>query len=58
MQTQNTISKLRRDIIALAKCFGMTFEESFDAISRIPKDIIETNNKRDSFIVDGVRTVE
>jgi len=50
--------KTPRDIIALAKCFGMTFEESFDAISRIPKDIIETNNKRDSFIVDGVRTVE
>ena len=50
--------KTPRDIIALAKCFGMTFEESFDAISRTPKDIIETNNKRDSFIVDGVRTVE
>jgi ribonuclease P/MRP protein subunit RPP1 len=50
--------KTPRDIIALAKCFGMTFEESFDAISRIPKNIIETNNTRDSFIVDGVRTVE
>ena len=50
--------KTPRDIIALAKCFGMTFEESFDAISRTPRDIIETNNKRDSFIVDGVRMVE
>jgi ribonuclease P/MRP protein subunit RPP1 len=47
-----------QDISALAKCFGMTFEESFDAISKTPMNIIETNNKRDSFIVDGVRTVE
>lgn len=50
--------KTPHDISALAKCFGMTFEESFDAISRTPQDIIETNNMRGSFIVDGVRTLE
>jgi ribonuclease P/MRP protein subunit RPP1 len=50
--------KTPQDISALAKCFGMTFEESFDAISRTPQDIIETNNMRSSFIVDGVRTLE
>ncbi|WP_223791226.1 ribonuclease P protein component 3 [Methanobacterium spitsbergense] len=46
------------DIFALAKCFGMTFEESFKAISITPRDIIETNNLRDYFIVEGVRTLE
>jgi len=47
-----------QDIFALARCFQMTFEELFDAISETPKEIIETNNARDSFIVDGVKTVE
>ncbi len=46
------------DIFALAKCFGMTFEESFKAISITPRDIIETNNLRDYFVVEGVRTLE
>ena len=49
--------KTPQDISALAKCFGMTFEESFDAISKTPQDIIETNDERDSFIIDGVRTI-
>ena len=49
--------KTPQDITALAKCFGMTFEESFDAISKTPQDIIETNDERDSFIIDGVRTI-
>ena len=49
--------KTPQDISALAKCFGMTFEESFDAISKTPQDIIETNDIRDSFIMDGVRTI-
>ncbi len=47
-----------QDITALSKCYQMTFEESFDAISKIPKEIIETNDVRNSFVVDGVRVVE
>ncbi len=47
-----------QDITALTKCFQMSFEESFDAISKIPQEIIEINEKRDSFVVDGVRIVE
>ncbi len=46
------------DITALSKCFKMSFEESFDAISKIPQEIIEINDLRDSFVVDGVRIVE
>ncbi len=46
------------DITALSKCFQMSFEESFDAISKIPQKIIEINDLRDSFVVDGVRIVE
>ncbi len=47
-----------QDMVALGGCFGMTPEEVFDAISTIPNAIIETNNIRDSFIVEGVKTVE
>ena len=47
-----------QDISAFARCFQMTFEESFDAISKTPLEIIKTNKARDSFIVDGVKTVE
>ena len=47
-----------QDITALSKCYQMTFEESFDAISKIPQEIIETNDVRNSFVVDGVRVVE
>jgi ribonuclease P/MRP protein subunit RPP1 len=46
------------DITALSKCFKMSFEESFNAISKIPQKIIEINDLRDSFVVDGVRIVE
>ena len=46
------------EISALARCFQMTIEESFDAISKTPQEIIKSCNARDSFIVDGVRTVE
>ena len=46
-----------QDIFALSHCFGMTMEESFDAVSTIPEHIIEKNDKRDSFIMDGVRTI-
>ena len=46
------------DILSLAKCFGMTFEECFKAISITPQNIIEKNNIRDKFIVEGVRTLE
>ncbi len=47
-----------QDITALSKCFQMSFEESFDAISKIPQEIIKTNDLRDSFVIDGVRIVE
>ncbi len=47
-----------QDITALSKCYQMSFEESFDAISKIPQKIIETNDVRNSFVVDGVRIVE
>lgn len=46
------------DIFALANCFGMTNEESFEALSSAPQHIIERNDQRDSFVVDGVKTVE
>jgi ribonuclease P/MRP protein subunit RPP1 len=46
------------DITALSKCFQMSFEESFDAISRTPQKIMEINDLRDSYVVDGVRIVE
>jgi hypothetical protein len=36
----------------------MSFEESFDSISKIPQDIIEINDLRDNFVVDGVRIME
>jgi pyrimidine operon attenuation protein/uracil phosphoribosyltransferase len=35
----------------------MTFEESLEAISKIPQQIIETNKLRDKFVVKGVKTV-
>ncbi len=47
-----------QDITALSKCFQMSFEESFDAISKIPQEIIEINDLRDNFVVDGVRIME
>jgi ribonuclease P/MRP protein subunit RPP1 len=46
-----------QDIFALAKCFGMTFEETYDALSTTPQNIFETNNIRASFVVDGVRKI-
>jgi ribonuclease P/MRP protein subunit RPP1 len=46
-----------QDLIALGKCFEMTPDEVFGAISTIPNKIIEANNSRDSFVVEGVRTV-
>ncbi len=60
--TNSAISKYDlinpQDITALAKCFKMTFEESFDAISRTPQKIIETNNLRDSYVSEGIRLVK
>lgn len=47
--------KSPRDIVALAKCFSMNVEESLHALSITPLNIIQTNNLRDKFIVDGVR---
>jgi ribonuclease P/MRP protein subunit RPP1 len=47
-----------QDITALSKCFQMSFEESFDSISKIPQDIIEINDLRDNFVVEGVRIME
>lgn len=45
------------DIFALSNCFGMTENESFEALSTIPKHIIDKNDERDNFVLDGVRTV-
>ena len=60
--TSNAISKYDlitpQDITALSKCFQMSFEESFDAISKTPQKIIEINDLRDSYVVEGVRIVE
>jgi ribonuclease P/MRP protein subunit RPP1 len=55
----NSLYDLRtpRDISALAICFQMTFEEFLEAISKIPQQIIETNEQRDKYIVNGVKTV-
>ena len=55
----NSIYDLRtpHDISALATCFQMTFEEFLEAISKIPQQIIETNEQRDKYIVNGVKTV-
>ena len=46
------------DIFALANCFGMTPKESFEALSTTPQQIIERNDQRENFVVDGVKTVE
>ncbi len=45
------------DIFALSNCFGMNENESLEALSIIPKHIIDKNDNRDNFFVDGVRTV-
>lgn len=59
--TSNSNSKydLRtpQDIIALSKCFGMTIEESYGAISTTPENIIEINDNRSIFVIDGVKTI-
>jgi ribonuclease P/MRP protein subunit RPP1 len=47
-----------QDIFALAKCFGMTDEETYDALSTTPQKIFEINDMRDSFVVAGVRKVD
>ena len=46
-----------QDIFALSNCFGMTFEETYEALSITPQNIFETNDMRDSFVADGVRKV-
>ena len=45
------------DIFALSNCFGMSENESFEALSTIPKHVIDRNDHRGNFVVDGVRTV-
>lgn len=45
------------DIFALSNCFGMTKNESFEALSTIPQHLIDKNDQRGNFVVDGVRTV-
>ena len=49
-----------REVIALAKCLGLTKEEALSAISTIPYDIISSNRKRrePGFIAEGVRVVK
>lgn len=43
------------DIASFSKCFSMTTEECYQAISTTPKRIIQTNDTRDKFIIEGVR---
>jgi ribonuclease P/MRP protein subunit RPP1 len=45
------------DIFALSNCFGMTKNESFEALSTIPQYLIDRNDRRANFVVDGVSTV-
>lgn len=56
--TSNASSKYQlkspRDIVSFAKCFSMTIEESYQALSTTPQRIIQTNDMRDKFIVEGV----
>ncbi len=49
MPIQNMNLRTPHDISALSKCFQMTIEESFDAISKIPQEIIETNDNKGQF---------
>jgi ribonuclease P/MRP protein subunit RPP1 len=46
-----------QDIFALSRCFGMTMDESFNAISTAPEHIIERNDNRNSYVMDGVRII-
>ena len=46
-----------RDIIALFKCINMQEDEIIDALSTIPRSIIEFNRQRDSMIVLGAKIV-
>jgi ribonuclease P/MRP protein subunit RPP1 len=60
--TSNAITKydLRKpqDIFAISLCFGMTSKESFEALSTIPENIFERSENRDSYVMDGVRSIE
>ncbi|MGD9627039.1 MAG: ribonuclease P protein component 3 [Methanobacteriales archaeon] len=46
-----------RDIIALFKCINMQEDEIIDALSTIPRSIIEFNKQRDSMIILGAKIV-
>lgn len=46
-----------RDIFALSNCFGMSENESFEALSTVPQQVIDINDQRENFVVEGVRTV-
>jgi len=47
-----------QDIIALARCFGMTVEETEDSLSKNPVNIIERNKIRKNTVVKGVNIIE
>lgn len=47
-----------KDIIALSRCFGMDRQESIDALSKTPLEIIERNSIRDNIIVNGVKLIK
>ena len=49
--------KSPKDIFALVKCLGMSFDETFNAISTTPKNIIKINDDRDSYVMKDVRIV-
>lgn len=57
--TSNASSKYHlkspRDIASFAKCFSLTPEECYQALSTTPLGIIQTNEIRDKFIIEGVR---
>jgi ribonuclease P/MRP protein subunit RPP1 len=46
------------DIISLAKCFGMTEDEAYKALSTVPQEIKARNKIRDQVIVQGVRLLD
>lgn len=46
-----------RDIIALAKCFGMNKEEATSALQATPQEMINRNKIRDEVVIPGVRLI-
>jgi ribonuclease P/MRP protein subunit RPP1 len=45
------------DLVALAKCFGMSHEDAILSISQVPWSIFEFNQQRDDMVVTGVKKI-